>query len=288
VSRRALDIARRPFPFVLRVLRGFWDNRGLLLAGAVAYNSLLSIVPLFALLLLGLSLVVPPDQLATTVEAHLELIIPADSTDVAHQLEALVQDREIVSGIVVVMLLFFSSIAFGVLESAMAAIFHHREKKRRRFLVSAALPYLFIGMIGIGVLVVSFVAGALDNVETDAVLLFGTTWSMEGVSGVILYILGVLGLILMLTAFYLVMPVGKIRVPHALLGGVVAGILWEIARHVLIWYFQTLSLVNLVYGSLAGAVVALLSFEIGAIILLLGAQVIAEFDRHEVETEPAE
>jgi YihY family inner membrane protein len=270
------------------VLRGFWRNRGLLLAGAVAYNSLLSIVPLFALILLGLSLIVDPGQLATTVEAHLALIIPAESTGVAHQLEALVEDREIVSGIMVVMLLFFSSIAFGVLESAMAAIFRHREKKRRSFLVSAVLPYLFIGMIGIGVLVVSFVAGALQNIETDSVLLFGTTWSMEGVSGVTLYVLGVLGLILMLTAFYLVMPVGKIRVPHALLGGVVAGVLWEIARHVLTWYFETLSLVNLVYGSLAGAVVALLSFEIGAIILLLGAQVIAEFDRHGLETEPAE
>jgi len=61
----------------------------------------------------------------------------------------------------------------------------------------------------------------------------------------------------------------------------VSGVLWEIARHILTWYFETLSVVNLVYGSLAGAVVALLSFEIGAIILLLGAQVIAEFDRHE-------
>ncbi len=145
------------------------------------------------------------------------------------------------------------------------------------------LPYLFIGMIGVGVLVVSFVAGALERFEADQVALFGTIWMVEGISGATLYVLGVLGLISMLTAFYLVMPVGKIHVRHALLGGVVAGGLWEVARHVLTWYFETLSLVNLVYGSLAGAVVALLSFEIGAIILLLGAQVIAEFDRHEIE-----
>jgi uncharacterized BrkB/YihY/UPF0761 family membrane protein len=45
------------------------------------------------------------------------------------------------------------------------------------------------------------------------------------------------------------------------------------------WYYSTLSLVNVIYGSLATAVVTLLSIEIAVIILLLGAQVIAEFDR---------
>jgi uncharacterized BrkB/YihY/UPF0761 family membrane protein len=59
----------------------------------------------------------------------------------------------------------------------------------------------------------------------------------------------------------------------------VAAVLWEISRHLLVWYFKTLSLVNLVYGSFAGAVVVLLSFEVAALILLLGAQVIAEFER---------
>jgi membrane protein len=85
----------------------------------------------------------------------------------------------------------------------------------------------------------------------------------------------------MLTAFYLVLPVGKMAIRHALMGGITAGILWEVTRHILVWYFSTLSLVNVVYGSLAGTIVALLSFEIGAVILLLGAQVIAEFERHQ-------
>ena len=63
------------------------------------------------------------------------------------------------------------------------------------------------------------------------------------------------------------------------IGGLVAAILWEISRHFLVWYFTTLSLVNLIYGSFAGAVVVLLTFEVAALILLLGAQVIAEFER---------
>jgi uncharacterized BrkB/YihY/UPF0761 family membrane protein len=58
-----------------------------------------------------------------------------------------------------------------------------------------------------------------------------------------------------------------------------ATILWEITRRMLVWYYSVLSKVNLIYGSLATVVVALLSVEAVALILLLGAQVIAELER---------
>jgi len=70
-------------------------------------------------------------------------------------------------------------------------------------------------------------------------------------------------------------------------GGLVAAVLWEISRHVLVWYFKTLSLVNLIYGSFAGAVALLLTFEVAALILLLGAQVIAEFERCKLPQDEA-
>jgi uncharacterized BrkB/YihY/UPF0761 family membrane protein len=47
---------------------------------------------------------------------------------------------------------------------------------------------------------------------------------------------------------------------------------------VLVWYFATLSQVSVVYGSLTTAIVVLLSLEIAATVLLLGAQVISEYE----------
>jgi uncharacterized BrkB/YihY/UPF0761 family membrane protein len=64
-----------------------------------------------------------------------------------------------------------------------------------------------------------------------------------------------------------------------LIGGIAATILWEITRRVLVWYYSVISVVNLIYGSFATAVVALLSTEAVALILLSGAQVIAELER---------
>ena len=82
------------------------------------------------------------------------------------------------------------------------------------------------------------------------------------------------------------MPVGRLSLRHALLGGASAGILWEITRHALVWYYATISQVRVVYGSFATAIAVLLSVEIAAIVLLLGAQVIAEYERRNHEGHP--
>jgi uncharacterized BrkB/YihY/UPF0761 family membrane protein len=102
---------------------------------------------------------------------------------------------------------------------------------------------------------------------------------------------GFVGLVLVLTSIYLVMPPrGRITPRHALVGGIVVGVLWEGTRHVLVWYFATLSVVGVVYGSLATTIIGLLSLEIASIFLLLGAQTIAEYERLEVKdlTPPGE
>ena len=50
------------------------------------------------------------------------------------------------------------------------------------------------------------------------------------------------------------------------------------------WYLTRVSHIQLVYGSLTTAIAALLTVEMAAIVLLLGAQVIAEYER--VLSEP--
>ena len=90
-----------------------------------------------------------------------------------------------------------------------------------------------------------------------------------------------MGEIFLLTSIYMVMPVGRLSWTHALIGGATAALLWELTRRVLVWYFATLSQVSVVYGSLTTAIVVLLSLELAAGLLLLGAQVISEYERIE-------
>jgi len=282
-------IARNPWVFFNGALQGFRRNQGLLLSGAVAYYTLLSIVPLMALLLVGLSHLVDEQALLASVSDHLELLLPREAAAITAEVSAFLGKRHVVGWTGMVVLLFFATLAFSVLEAAMSVIFYHRVRHvKRHVVVSMLLPFGFIMLVGISVFLVTFISGAVHALDEQGVTLFGYTWRLGAVTGVVLYLLGVMGLILLMTALYLVLPAGRISPSHALIGGVVAGVLWEIVRHVLVWYFSTLSLVNVIYGSLATAVVALLSLEIAAIIFLFGAQVIAEFERCSAAAEEFE
>jgi YihY family inner membrane protein len=167
-----------------------------------------------------------------------------------------------------------------VLENAMSVIFLHRVAiRRRRFLVSAILPYCYIFSLGVGLLIVTVVSNDLQRLGEGSVSIFGRNHSLGGLSGVLLYLLGLGGEVFVLTSIYMVMPVGRLSLRVAMAGGVTAALLWEISRHILVWYFETLSQVNLVYGSLTTAIMVMLSLEIAATFLLFGAQVISEFER---------
>jgi YihY family inner membrane protein len=140
---------------------------------------------------------------------------------------------------------------------------------------------VYILLIGLGILLVSFIAGAIDTHSGRKLVVFGWGLSLEGPFFFALYLLGIFGEVLLLTSFYLVMPVKRITLRHALMGGMIATVLWEITRRVLVWYYSVVSSVNLIYGSFATSVVALISIEAVAVIILLGAQVIAELEhRH--------
>jgi membrane protein len=284
-------VLENPWAFTRRVLKGFQSNQGLLLAGAVAYYALLSVVPLLILAVIALSHFVDQRELLTTLGRYMEWLMPGQSGAIIGELGNFVAHREVIGWVLLATMVFFSSLAFTVLEKAMSVIFLHRFTVRRRhFLISAVLPYCYILSLGFGLLVVTMVAGSIQAMGENSVQFLGFDWSLQGISGVLLYLLGVAGEVLLLTSIYMVMPVGRLWWRHALVGGITATLLWEITRRVLVWYFSTLSQVSVVYGSLTTAIVVLFTLEIAATLLLLGAQVISEYERIErkvTEVAPA-
>ena len=278
----AQHVLRHPGAFAWQTLKAFKANQGLLLAGAVAYYALLSIVPLLILSVIALTHLIEQEELLLTIGRYLEWLVPSQSAAVVRELANFLANRDQIGWLLFGTMLFFSSLAFTVLENAMSVIFVHRVvARKRRFIFSALIPYVYILSLGIGLLLMTLVAGSLQAVGKESVHLFGRDWALKGVSGAMLYLLGLAGEIFVLTSVYLVMPAGRLAWRHALIGGVTAALLWELTRHVLVWYFATLSQVNIVYGSLTTAIVVLLSLEIAAGLLLLGAQVISEYERIE-------
>ena len=280
VSPRAAQILKRPGAFALQVMNAFRANQGLLLAGAVAYYTLLSIVPLLILMVIALSHVIDQAELLATLRRALEHVAPGQGKALVQELAAFLEHRDVIGWVLLATMIFFGSLAFKVLESAISVIFLHRVAARKRhFLVSALLPFAYVVFIAVGLFVSTLVLAQLIAIGEERLVIFGHSWSLGGFSRLVLYLTGVTGEILIISAIYFFMPVGRISPSHALIGGATAALLWEIIRLGLAWYFTTLSQVNVVYGSLTTAIIVLLSLEIAATLLLLGAQVIAEYER---------
>jgi membrane protein len=272
-------VLKRPGAFVLQVIKAFNANQGLLLAGAVAYYALLSIVPLLLLMVVALSHVIDQAALLETLRRALEHVVPGQGAAVTRELAAFLEYRGVIGWTLLVTMVFFSTLAFRVLENAMSVIFLHRVAERgRSFWVSALLPFPYMLCIGIGFFIGTLTLAEVVEFGEASLVILGHSWSLDRFSRFLLYLAGLGAEILVVSSIYYFMPAVRISPRHALIGGLTASLLWEIIRHGLTWYFSSLSQ-NLVYGSLTTAIVVLLTLEIAATLLLLGAQVIAEYER---------
>lgn len=276
-SQRAKYVIHHPVQFIRRVITGFRTNQGFLLAGAIAYYTLLSIIPTIALIVALLSSFQAPDELLAVIREYLSIVTVGQSQAIVDQVQAFLLNRQLMGILGGALLIFFSSFAFISLEKAFAVIFHHRVSVgNRRFLVSAIIPYTYILLLALGLLLVSMFSDYMRSHE----------WTQGPVQTILVYLLSVSGEMLMFSSIYAVMPVGRLSLGQALIGGCTATLLWELVRHIMVWYFSTLSVVNLIYGTFTATIIILISLEAAAIILLLGAQVIAEYERLAVGEAP--
>jgi len=270
---------RRLSAFAGRVVTAFLRNRGILLAGGVGYNALLSLVPTLTLIVTVLSVFFDEDRILAMLRPELRVIVPRHADVILQTVKAFLANQATTGAVSVVLLLFFSSIAFRMLEEAVDAIFHHRaEGVRRSFWVSALLPYVFIALLMTGLFFLTLLTSGLDALADRSVLVLGHELSLTSGVNLLLSVLGFAGLVALIAGIYHVLPVAKVSMRRALIGGLFAAVLWRLVGRFMVYYFASLSKVDLIYGSLATVIVVLLFLEVAFTILLLGAQLIAELE----------
>jgi YihY family inner membrane protein len=266
--------------FGWRVVRAFFRNKGLLLASAVGYNALLSLIPLLVITLVVLTHFYDDALVSHALVARVRPLAPGLAPAVREAISSFLASRHLVGWGGLGVLVVVSSVAFRMLEEAMAVIFRRPRRLRpRRPTISLLIQFGYVPFVGLGVALLTGLTWALKALG-DGVM-FGVRWfaPLAGALPTIVAAAGFVGLWLLLASFYWIMPVVKVRFRLALIGGLVAAVLWMMLNTALAWFFEHLSLVNVLYGSLGGIIIVLLSMEAFAVILLLGAQIVAEVDR---------
>lgn len=249
-----------------RVMRGFQRSNGTVLAGAMAYSALLSVVPLAMLLTAVLSHFIDGADVSRAVRAELRnVLLPGQVTPLIDAVDRLVEASEISGLLGGIGVMFFATGGFRVLQAALDQVFQHRRDRLapRPLWATMLLSLVFIAAIGVALLL---------RIRMGSGDLFGMGELTSRLGGFLT--LGVL-----MSAVYKIMPLGGLPMRASLIGGFAAAGMWELLQAGLSWYFDNFSAVNLIYGSMGTVVLILITLQAAGVIVLLGAQVIAEVER---------
>ena len=272
-------LAVRVLRFARRVVAAFLRNRGILLAGGVGYNALLSIVPFLTLTLGVLSSITDEALVLGALRSELDFLMPQQADAFLQAAQSFLGHAAATSAVSVLALLFFSSIAFRMLEEAVAIIFHASGRTARRHpWLSALLPFAIMMLLMVAILALTLLSSLAGGPGSSAARTLGLEVPTAAGTQLLLRLVSFAGLVALFAGTYLVLPVGRVSPRRAIIGGLCAATLWRGVGVLLAYYFASLSMVNVLYGSLATVVVLLLYLEGAFIIVLLGAQVIAELE----------
>ena len=253
-------------------------------AAAVAYYSLLSAFPLLLAAVSLAAYVVDSGEAVEQVTNLLRDFIPADQRqEVAEIVQGAVEASGRVSLLSLAALLWTGSRVFGVLTTALNVAFDVDENRGfvKRLLVEAAMM-LTIG----GVVVLALASGLLVDLlwRVLQVLPAGRGLAFELVQEAI-------RVALLLAAFFLIyrfVPRGRRDSRAALAGAVVATLLFLLARPLFVGYVRQFGRYNLVYGSLAVAIILVLWAWLVALITLFGGELAGHVRTMLIEGQSAE
>jgi len=270
--------------FALIVIRGFNQNRCLIRAAALTYTTLLAMVPLLAVVL-GVSKAI----LATQEDMLFEVCM-----DVVHKIapqlqQAAMENQELVREKLHAALAAVSAGKLGLFGSFMlvvtsVSLFSTIERAlndiwgvpRGR---SPLMKIVFYwSTLTLGSLVVFLAIGSTSIVKAPVFL---AKFKLDLFTP-LLRLIPFLVLWVGFGALYRMMPNTHVDLRAALLGGIVAGTLWQLNNYLNVLYVSKVVSTNKLYGSLGMVPIFMLGLYIAWVFVLLGAQVAYTFQNAKV------
>ena len=257
---------RNRLSLIRQVWVAFGEDNGALLAAAVSFYSFLSLFPLLLVVAGVLGFVLGSPQHAEAVLTRM-----VGSFAVSRQTMAVVQEvihgRSVATGIGLVVLLWSGTSALVVLEQAMNLAW--RTTERRSYLKRRGIALLMLLVVGLlmvlslGITTLIHAIAASNSPIASKLNLF---WRL------LAYPVPALASIILFALIYKVLPHARVTWRVALVGGLFAGVLWEIAKHVFAYYVLHWPSNNQVYGSLSSVILTMVWINYTSFITILGAE----------------
>ncbi|MFL5319578.1 MAG: YhjD/YihY/BrkB family envelope integrity protein [Myxococcaceae bacterium] len=258
-GRFARDIVRAVFG----LLHGFRGEQVTVRAAALTFISLFSLIPLLTVGL-GLLRVLRQQQIQLRVQKLVhDVLDPGVREGTAAFLDHFISTATstTVSGIGAIGLLVSAGSLIHNLDESINTIWHVRSRRRWYVQLGLYLAVLFGGPLVVG----------LSLSATSIVRRFVASQRLASAPE-LFWIGGLIVTVTAMTALYILTPATRVKFRSALAGGLVAGLAWDIAKHVYAEFAQRSFQWNPVYGSLGALPLFLLWIYVSWIIVLSGAR----------------
>ena len=273
----------RYFRVVLLALYGFMRNGDQKTASVLTYYSLLNLVPLVGVAFgiakgFGLEKLIHNQILEMAQKANWQAEITSQLLSFSQSILEQAKGG-VIAGVGVIMLFYTVISIFGKIEDSLNAIWEVRRprtliRKFSDYLTMMVLaPILFIISSSVTVLVASQVKGIVQKI-----VLLGAF------SSVIFFLLSLLpyfSIWILLVILYLVMPNTRVPLRSAIVGGIVAGTIFQAVQWIYIKFQIGVASYGAIYGSFAALPLFLAWIQLSWTIVLLGAEIAYASEHYE-------
>lgn len=260
-------IAQRLLEFFLALVQRLREDRGFETAGSLTFTTLLALAPLIAVAL-ALSTAFPGYEHALeALERYVSgQLLPEGSARVTGQFGAFAEKAGLMTTVGSVFLAVTALMLMFTVDEALNRIF--RVQRRRRL---AQRLIVYCGVLSFGPVLI----GASLSMTS---FLVGSSLGLLDLGGLGMTMLALLPFFFTcaaLTMLYLVVPNRHIELRHAVIGGVIAGAIFEVAKRGFALYIAKFPTYTLIYDAFAAIPIFLLWLYLSWVVVLFGATLTA-------------
>lgn len=254
--------------FIRVVARRFGDDHCMQIAGSLTFTTLLALVPLVTVALTVISAFPVFRDMNVALQQFVLLnLVPASAEVIANYTEQFRTNAAKLTAVGLALLIATAVMLMLTIEHAFNQIWR---VTRPRPIVQRAIIYwtlLTVGpvLIGASLMLTSWLVSRS----------LGLVSEIPGAGVALLRTVPVVLTVLALALLYLAMPNRRIALRDALLGGLVAGLVFEATKRGFAWYLSQFPTYKLVYGAFATVPIFLLWIYISWLIVVFGAVVVA-------------
>lgn len=241
--------------FCLAIVQRFRDERATQTAGSLAYTTLLSLVPLLTVTLAIASAFPVFDQAVEALQNFLfENVLPDTPAleAVVDQIDSFTRNAGRLTAIGIIGFMVTALMLMLTIDNSLNRIFR---VERRRSLLQNVFVYWTVLTL----------APVLIGVSLSM-----TTYALAASVGSV-YLVPFFFTCLALSLLYGVMPARRVELKHALTGGIIAAIGFELAKRAFALYLQKVPTYTLIYGAFATIPLFLVWLYVSWVVVLAGA-----------------